>query len=436
MAYLPAEEDGEEMSWMNFDPSKYDDLFNSAVEKVVKDFAELRPDDSPLDLYPSPPLHFRLRVKFLVAGNEEEAHSGSDTDDDEPSDEDCVARGERPPMMHASWRERRRQVIEGAYPVASETICDAMPRVITALSRSPAIRKRLRGIQYLSTMSGELLVTLVYKKRRLGPTWVRAMERVREETGVDFIANSKGVVRHVGGRDSVVERLHVRPGVVLTYKQMAGSFSNPNGHMAIHTLNWLDLCAREMPRGDLLELYCGNGNHTVAMSRCYRRVLGIEINRKLVQAAHWNLSQNGCTNAWVLRAPSENFCSSMLRHRTWRLNMEKYRRESCTDTTDSTYQDFLRAQRDALSEDERSSGIAEFDFKAVIVDPPRAGLDPVTRELVVRYDHICYISCNPANLLRDLRELTRTHSIARMAVFDHFPYTGHLECGAFLRRRV
>ena len=46
-----------------------------------------------------------------------------------------------------------------------------------------------------------------------------------------------------------------------------------------------------------------------------------------------------------------------------------------------------------------------------------------------------YISCNPPQLLANLRAagLDRTHAVRRFAVFDHFPYTPHIECGVYLR---
>ena len=57
-----------------------------------------------------------------------------------------------------------------------------------------------------------------------------------------------------------------------------------------------------------------------------------------------------------------------------------------------------------------------------------------------QYRHILYISCSPESLRRDLGDLCLgelerppTHRLERMAVFDHFPYTPHIECGVYLR---
>jgi hypothetical protein len=35
------------------------------------------------------------------------------------------------------------------------------------------------------------------------------------------------------------------------------------------------------------------------------------------------------------------------------------------------------------------------DLGTVLVDPPRAGLDGATVELLRRFDHVIYVSCNP-----------------------------------------
>ena len=54
---------------------------------------------------------------------------------------------------------------------------------------------------------------------------------------------------------------------------------------------------------------------------------------------------------------------------------------------------------------------------------------------VSAYDNIVYISCNPDTLHANLQVLTRTHEITRLALFDQFPYTHHVETGVLLKRR-
>lgn len=72
----------------------------------------------------------------------------------------------------------------------------------------------------------------------------------------------------------------------------------------------------------------------------------------------------------------------------------------------------------------------DFHFDTVLVDPPRSGVDPSTCELLSRFRHIVYFSCSLETLRRDLAVLTQTHRITRVAAFDQFPGTRHLESGA------
>jgi hypothetical protein len=72
----------------------------------------------------------------------------------------------------------------------------------------------------------------------------------------------------------------------------------------------------------------------------------------------------------------------------------------------------------------------------VLVDPPRAGLDAATCELLCRFDKIVYISCNPETLARDVAVMGATHTVEKFAAFDQFPYTHHLEGGVLLIKKV
>jgi 23S rRNA (uracil1939-C5)-methyltransferase len=73
----------------------------------------------------------------------------------------------------------------------------------------------------------------------------------------------------------------------------------------------------------------------------------------------------------------------------------------------------------------------------ILVDPPRAGMDPETvAELVKRgVGTVIYVSCNPSTLARDLKELVASgYRAQRVLPFDMFPQTAHCETLAVLRR--
>lgn len=71
----------------------------------------------------------------------------------------------------------------------------------------------------------------------------------------------------------------------------------------------------------------------------------------------------------------------------------------------------------------------------VLVDPPRAGLDPYAMTGLIKGEpaQIIYISCDPATLARDLALLLGAgYSLESVTPFDLFPQTYHVECIAFL----
>jgi hypothetical protein len=77
-----------------------------------------------------------------------------------------------------------------------------------------------------------------------------------------------------------------------------------------------------------------------------------------------------------------------------------------------------------------------YKLETLFVDPPRAGLDATCRRLAGEFGRVVYVSCNPDTLARDVRELSATHEVTRLAAFDQFPYTPHLECGVVLRAKA
>ena len=81
-----------------------------------------------------------------------------------------------------------------------------------------------------------------------------------------------------------------------------------------------------------------------------------------------------------------------------------------------------------LSASEEALEYIESD-QAVIVDPPRAGLDYklIDKLLEVHPPKIIYLSCNPATQARDAKKLLKKYRITSCIPFNFFPRTPHLE---------
>ncbi len=72
----------------------------------------------------------------------------------------------------------------------------------------------------------------------------------------------------------------------------------------------------------------------------------------------------------------------------------------------------------------------------VIVDPPRKGLDigVVKKIMELGAPSVCYISCDPATLARDLKMLTREYEIREVTPADLFPNAAHVETVVLLSK--
>jgi 23S rRNA (uracil1939-C5)-methyltransferase len=75
----------------------------------------------------------------------------------------------------------------------------------------------------------------------------------------------------------------------------------------------------------------------------------------------------------------------------------------------------------------------------VILDPPREGVaDRKALQELAKAAHprrILYISCNPATLARDCRQLTQDgYRLRLLQPIDMFPHTYHIESIALLER--
>jgi 23S rRNA (uracil1939-C5)-methyltransferase len=96
----------------------------------------------------------------------------------------------------------------------------------------------------------------------------------------------------------------------------------------------------------------------------------------------------------------------------------------------ATTLDFLRGNHKASRTD---SAIPDF----IVVDPPRTGLgaDVCARLKQIASPAMAYVSCDPATLARDLRDLLAAgYQIQSITLADLFPQTFHIETVVQLRR--
>lgn len=303
-------------------------------------------------------------------------------------------------------QETRERLRVDEFPKASAGINRLMPVLIEKLRASEILRKNIFQVDFLSTLSGEMLVSLLYH-RKLDEVWLEAVRGLRGELdeigfAVDFIGRARNQ-KFVVERDFVVERLQVH-GEEFIYKQVENSFTQPNGRVAVKMLEWAVDSSKGCD-GDLLELYCGNGNFSLALAQNFRKVLATELAKPSVEAAQWNIAANGAENVKIARLSAEEFTQAM------------------------------RGEREFNRLSQQGIELSEYDFKTVFVDPPRSGMDEDSVAMVQDYERILYISCNPITLCENLQTLCKTHKITRLAMFDQFPYTHHIEAGVVLVRR-
>ena len=72
----------------------------------------------------------------------------------------------------------------------------------------------------------------------------------------------------------------------------------------------------------------------------------------------------------------------------------------------------------------------------IIVDPPRRGLEQTVTDQIrkIQPRFIAYISCDPATLNRDLKELAKEYKVRKIFAYDFFPHTPHIETLSILEK--
>ncbi|MBQ7307818.1 MAG: 23S rRNA (uracil(1939)-C(5))-methyltransferase RlmD [Clostridia bacterium] len=66
---------------------------------------------------------------------------------------------------------------------------------------------------------------------------------------------------------------------------------------------------------------------------------------------------------------------------------------------------------------------------SIILDPPRKGCEESVLKAILesKPEKICYISCDPSTLARDMKNLKENYTITSLTPYDMFPNTKHIE---------
>ena len=139
------------------------------------------------------------------------------------------------------------------------------------------------------------------------------------------------------------------------------------------------------------DLYCGIGTISMFMAKYANKVYGIEIVEEAIKMAKDNSKINNVSNVEFFAGDVEIVLDELV-------------------------------NKNNVSAD------------VILVDPPRRGLDmtSINNILKVKPKKFIYISCNPATLVRDLKEFENLYNINEIIPVDMFPFTSHVEVCALL----
>lgn len=171
------------------------------------------------------------------------------------------------------------------------------------------------------------------------------------------------------------------------FKVSYNSFFQVNNYMAS---NIFSILKSNLKGDNLLDLYCGVGTLGISLKDNFNKIYGIEKIENAIIDAKANALINGCKNASFYDGDTYEILK----------NINDY-------------------------------------FDTIIVDPPRSGLNKDTLDLIMKLKpiSICYVSCDPFTLARDLNILKSEYDIEKINALDMFPNTYHVECVSLLHRK-
>ncbi len=279
----------------------------------------------------------------------------------------------------------RRAGSRGVMPVSRcVVLTPALSAVIPALSRllSPVLAGE-GEIELTPGPNGSICVSMTTDAAQSAAAYAACGELAKSDgvSGVALRAGGIGAAatwgvleQHVPGTEQDVPGTYRLPLI-----GPAQGFSQANE--AVNARLVERVVALAQPEGaEILELYAGNGNLTVALAKTARQVWAVELDRELVQACQANLAARGIVN--------------------------------------------VKVRADAAE-----AGAKGGSVDCVVLDPPRTGAKEAIDGILARKPRrIVYVSCDPITLRRDAQLLAAGgYRVTAAHALDMFPHTAHVE---------
>ncbi|WP_406030396.1 tRNA (uridine(54)-C5)-methyltransferase TrmA [Succinivibrio sp.] len=371
------------------DPQNYDQYLKEKISNVVTLFKKNNLAIDNYSVFESPKEYYRMRTEFCIFFNEDRSDFNF-----------C--------MFEPNTKPKKRIELH-TFPVGSKAINKAMLLLKKYLLSYDELKHKLFQIDFLSNQSGEIIIALNYHKAINEIEFKKNISDIKsqflnEGLKAQFIGRAKKQLI-LADTDTILETIHTKDRDFYLY-QVEGNFSQPNIYACQNMVQFARDCCTDCKDVDLIELYCGSGTFTVCLADLFRKVMSTEVSRVPTNTALKNIEKNNIKNTKIARLSAVEVAQAL-----------------------NNVREFNRLK-------EADIDIHEYNFNTLLIDPPRSGLcDKEALDFTARFDRVIYISCNPETLVSDLTYLTKTHEIKRIAFFDQFPYTNHLESGILLEKK-